>query len=385
MPPHSFDDGTLGIYIHWPFCLAKCPYCDFNSHVARQVDHRRWSEALAAELRASRALSGPRRVSTVFFGGGTPSLMPATVVGRLLDEIARLWACDSDIEVTLEANPTSVEAASFAAFRHAGVNRVSIGIQSLRDEDLRRLGRMHSAEEAVRAIGIGQGIFDRVNIDLIYARQWQAESAWEAELRQAIAFGTDHLSLYQLTVEEGTPFAALDRAGKLRGLPDEDLSANLFEMTQAICESEGLPAYEVSNHARVGRHCRHNLRYWLAQDVIGIGPGAHGRLSVEAGRLAEASERDPATWLARIDSRGSAVQRRLQDPEEVADEHLLMGMRSSRGISLSLRARLRGRPANAESLAELVDLGLIEIRADQAVATAAGRLVLNEVTRRMAG
>jgi oxygen-independent coproporphyrinogen-3 oxidase len=384
MPPDRPDAPSLGIYIHWPFCLAKCPYCDFNSHVSGAIDHVAWRDAYAAELRAAREALGRRSIATVFFGGGTPSLMPERLVGAILEEIARLWALAEDHEITLEANPTSVEASRFGGIRAAGVNRVSVGVQSLRDADLRRLGRTHSAGEAKEALALAQRMFTRVNLDLIYARQWQTPAEWEKELREALAFGTEHLSLYQLTIEEGTPFDALQRRGRLRGLPDEERAADMFELTQSLCADRGLPGYEISNHARPGSECRHNLRYWELRDVLGIGPGAHGRVTIDSRRMADESERDPARWIGQVKAHGSAVVRSIQPDQEVADEYILMGLRTAAGICSDRYAQLRGRPLAASTVSDLVDLGLLCARGTRIATTQAGRLLLNQITRTLA-
>ena len=295
-----WEDAGFGVYVHWPFCQAKCPYCDFNSHVAASVDHDLWLEAYLAEIDAAAAMTGARDVRSVFFGGGTPSLMEPRVVGAVLDRVAARWRVSGQVEVTLEANPTSVEAARLAGYRTAGVNRVSLGVQALNDQDLRRLGRLHSAAEALTAVGVAREIFERVSFDLIYARQDQAVQDWEAELAQALALGPDHVSLYQLTIEDGTAFGDRHRRGRLPGLPDEDRAADLYDVTQSLTEAAGLPAYEVSNHARPGAEARHNLLYWESGDYAGIGPGAHGRLTLGGIRSATVAPR-LARGMARRD------------------------------------------------------------------------------------
>ncbi len=285
------EPPAFGVYIHWPFCLSKCPYCDFNSHVRREpIDEPRFVRAFAAEIAATAARVPARTVSTIFFGGGTPSLMQPATVGSILDAIAKHWRVAPGVEVSLEANPTSVEATRFRGYRLAGVNRVSLGVQALDDKVLAELGRMHSSREALDAVAIARSIFDRYSFDLIYARPRQDPKDWAAELARALAEAGDHLSLYQLPIEEDTPFAALHAAGKL-AIPDDDLGRALYDVTQEVCADHGLPAYEISNHARPGGECRHNLVYWRGHEYAGIGPGAHGRLDIDGTRYATATEK----------------------------------------------------------------------------------------------
>jgi oxygen-independent coproporphyrinogen-3 oxidase len=292
----DWQAGGFGLYVHWPFCLAKCPYCDFNSHVSRDVDHAAWAQALVAEMRHMRVLTGARRLDTVFFGGGTPSLMAPATVEALIEEADRLWGLAPGAEVTLEANPTSVEAGKFRAYAAAGVNRLSLGVQALDDADLRALGRMHTVAEALAAFETARAAFPRVSFDLIYARMGQAAAAWEAELARALAMAVDHLSLYQLTIEPGTRFGELYDLGRLK-VPGDDRAAGMYALTHEMTAAAGLPAYEVSNHARPGAESRHNLVYWRYGDYAGIGPGAHGRLTREDGRrVATVTERLPADW-----------------------------------------------------------------------------------------
>ncbi|NNE52265.1 MAG: coproporphyrinogen III oxidase, partial [Sulfitobacter sp.] len=276
----DWRQGGFGLYIHWPFCEAKCPYCDFNSHVSQQIDQLAWRDAYLAELKRGAAETKRRVLNAVFFGGGTPSLMDPDVVAEVIAEIRHLWPLANDLEITLEANPGSVEAGRFAAYRQAGVSRVSMGIQALNDADLKRLGRIHTVQEALAAFDIARNRFERVSFDLIYGRQEQTLKNWEAELKQALSMAIDHLSLYQLTIEQGTAFGDRYARGKLRGLPNEDLGADMYTVTQEICGQMGFPRYEVSNHARPGAESRHNLIYWRYGDYLGIGPGAHGRLSL---------------------------------------------------------------------------------------------------------
>ncbi|SHO65080.1 oxygen-independent coproporphyrinogen-3 oxidase [Pseudoxanthobacter soli DSM 19599] len=376
----------FGIYVHWPFCAAKCPYCDFNSHVRHKpVDQTRFARAFEAEIATAGARVPGRRVTSVFFGGGTPSLMEPSTVGTVLDAIAATWAVDADVEITLEANPSSVEAGRFAGYRAAGVNRVSLGVQALDDAPLRALGRIHDAAQARDAIAIAQRVFPRSSFDLIYARPGQTAAAWEEELGRALAMAGEHLSLYQLTIEPGTPFAALHEKGRLVTPPDDEAAA-LYELTQDICAAHGLPAYEISNHARPGAESRHNLVYWRTNDYVGVGPGAHGRLSQGNGRWATACERHPESWLERVERTGSGIiDETVLTAEETADEFLLMGLRLAEGIDLDRYAALGGRPVPAARLADFTEEGLILRRANGRIAaTPRGRLVLNALVAALA-
>jgi len=363
----------FGVYVHWPFCLSKCPYCDFNSHVRHAaVDEARFARAFATEIATTAARIGGRTVSTIFFGGGTPSLMRPATVAAILDAIARHWTVAADAEVTLEANPTSVEAARFRGYRTAGINRVSLGVQALDDRVLAELGRLHSAREALDAVAVARSIFERCSFDLIYARPQQTPQDWASELARALAEAGEHLSLYQLTVEPDTPFAALHAAGKLK-IPDEDTARVLYDMTQEVCAAHGLPAYEISNYARPGGECRHNLIYWRAHEYAGIGAGAHGRLNIgrlniDGARHATATEKRPEAWLARVEREGHGlVTDDVLTREEMTDEFLLMGLRLAEGIDPARYAALAGRPLDAERVAALRENGLVEM-------TAAGRL-----------
>jgi putative oxygen-independent coproporphyrinogen III oxidase len=361
-------EPTFGVYIHWPFCLSKCPYCDFNSHVRREpIDEQRFLRAFHIEIGKTAERVRGRTVSTIFFGGGTPSLMqPATIAG-VLNSIARQWRVADDAEITLEANPTSVEATRFRGYRTAGVNRVSLGVQALDDRVLVELGRLHTAREALEAVDVARTVFGRYSFDLIYARPNQEPKAWASELKTALAEAGEHLSLYQLTVEPETPFAALHAAGKLR-LPDEDTARALYDTTQEICAAAGLPAYEISNHARPGGECRHNLVYWRAQEYAGIGPGAHGRLDIEGERHATANEKRPETWLTRVEAEGQGlVADDVLTREERADEFLLMGLRLAEGIDIDGYTAVSGRPLDPARIAMLHEHGLVET-------TASGRL-----------
>ena len=351
----------FGVYVHWPFCLSKCPYCDFNSHVRHAaIDQARFVRAFAAEIAATSARVPGREAVSIFFGGGTPSLMQPATVGAILDTIARHWTLAPDVEVTLEANPTSVEATRFRGYRAAGVNRVSLGVQALDDGALQELGRLHSAREALDAVALARSTFERYSFDLIYARPGQTPQAWAAELTRAVVEAGEHLSLYQLTIEQDTPFAALHAAGKLV-VPDDDTARALYDTTQAICARAGLPAYEISNHARPGAECRHNLVYWRAQEYAGIGPGAHGRLEVAGGRHATATEKRPESWLMRVESLGHGiVSDEALTREQIADEFLLMGLRLAEGIDPARYARLAGRPLEARRVALLREQGALE-------------------------
>ena len=355
----------FGVYVHWPFCLSKCPYCDFNSHVRHAaIDEGRFVRAFAAEIAATAQRIPGRTVESIFFGGGTPSLMQPATVGALLDAISRGWTLARDVEVTLEANPTSVEATRFRGYRAAGVNRVSLGVQALDDAALAALGRTHSVDEALAAVAIARSIFERYSFDLIYARPGQTVAAWREELARAIAQGSDHLSLYQLTIEPDTPFATLHAAGKLK-MPDNDAARALYDVTQEVCRARGLPAYEISNHARPGAECRHNLVYWRYGEYAGVGPGAHGRLDIAGRRRATATERNPEAWLDLVEARGHGLV--VDDTltrEEEADELLLMGLRLAEGIALARYAARAGKPLDPEQIAELTRDGLVETTPD---------------------
>jgi len=361
-------DSPFGVYIHWPFCLSKCPYCDFNSHVRHApIDEGRFVRAFAAEIAATAARAPGRTVATIFFGGGTPSLMQPATVAAILEAVARHWTIAPDVEVTLEANPTSVEAARFRGYRAAGVNRVSLGVQSLDDRVLAELGRTHTAREALQAVGIARAAFDRSSFDLIYARPRQTPREWESELTLALAEAGEHLSLYQLTVEPETPFATLHAAGKLK-IPNADTARVLYDTTQEICTAHGLPAYEISNHARPGGECRHNLVYWRGHEYAGIGPGAHGRLDIAGTRRATATEKRPEAWLERVEREGHGlVTDDALTRDEMADEFLLMGLRLAEGIDTARYAALAGRPLDPARIATLREHGLVET-------TPAGRL-----------
>ncbi|MEM9062283.1 MAG: radical SAM family heme chaperone HemW [Pseudomonadota bacterium] len=372
--------GGFGVYVHWPFCLAKCPYCDFNSHVSRSVDQAAWLTALVAEARHMRSLTGPRRADTIFFGGGTPSLMPPETVAAIIEAVDRLWGLAPGAEITLEANPTSVEAAKFRDYATAGVNRVSMGVQALNDRDLKALGRMHSAAEARAAFDIARSVFHRVSFDLIYARMGQKLEDWEAELGEAMAMAIDHLSLYQLTIEPGTRFHDLHRIGKLT-VPLDSRAADMYTLTQEMTAAAGLPAYEISNHARPGAESRHNLIYWRYGDYVGIGPGAHGRITAPDGvRSATETTRDPARWLAETGARGHALSHTEEiPPRDQALEYAMMGMRLDEGIDLARFTALAGAPPGAARIESLCESGHLRLEDGYLLPTSAGRIVLNTV------
>ncbi|MBV9590553.1 MAG: coproporphyrinogen III oxidase [Hyphomicrobiales bacterium] len=382
---HATRDAGFGVYVHWPFCLAKCPYCDFNSHVRHAPpDQPLFVRAFEAELAHMGELAPGRMVTSIFFGGGTPSLMEPRTVGAILEAIARIWPLDARAEVTLEANPTSVEASRFRGYRAAGVNRVSLGVQALNDPDLKMLGRMHSVDEALRAVAIAMSVFERVSFDLIYARPAQDAAAWRAELETALSRAADHLSLYQLTLEPGTPFEALWCAGKLDPPKPEEARA-LYEVTQELCARHGLPAYEVSNHARPGAQCRHNLTYWRYGEYAGVGPGAHGRLVAPRGRLALSTEKRPETWLRQVAAKGhGVVERQILSRQDEGDEFLLMGLRLAEGIEPERFVALSGRELAPERLTHLMALGLLEERNQRLRATAEGFLVLDALVADLA-
>src|SRR6266852_2369024 len=364
--PQQAGEGkqeAFGVYVHWPFCLSKCPYCDFNSHVRHApIDEGRFSRAFAREIETTAARTPDREVSSIFLGGGTPSLMRPQTVGSILDAIGKHWRVAPDAEITLEANPTSVEATRFRGYRTAGVNRVSLGVQALDDDaSLKALGRLHTAREALDAVAIARTAFDRYSFDLIYARPDQTPVMWADELKLAIAEAAEHLSLYQLTIEPETPFFGLHAAGKLK-TPDEATARALYDVTQDVCARHGLPAYEISNHARPGAECRHNLVYWRGEEYAGIGPGAHGRLDIDGVRHAVATEKRPEAWLMRVEAAGHGVitDDRLNS-EERADEFLLMGLRLAEGIDPQRYTALSGRALDPRRIAVLREEGAIVV------------------------
>jgi putative oxygen-independent coproporphyrinogen III oxidase len=377
---------AFGLYVHWPFCLSKCPYCDFNSHVRHApIDEARFVSAFAREIETSAERAPGREVTSIFLGGGTPSLMAPQTVGAILDSIGKHWRVAPDVEVTLEANPTSVEATRFRGYRSAGVNRVSLGVQALDDASLKALGRLHSAREALDAVAIARKSFDRYSFDLIYARPDQTPQMWADELKLAISEAAEHLSLYQLTIEEGTPFFGLHAAGKLK-TPDEATARALYDVTQDVCAAHGLPSYEISNHARPGAECKHNLVYWRGEEYAGIGPGAHGRLDIDGVRHAIATEKRPEAWLMRVEANGHGfITDDVLNSEERADEFLLMGLRLAEGIDPKRYAALSGRTLDPGRIAVLREEGAIIVDADGRLrVTQAGFPVLDAVVADLA-
>ncbi|MBL8807257.1 MAG: coproporphyrinogen III oxidase, partial [Rhodospirillales bacterium] len=333
---------SFAVYVHWPFCKSKCPYCDFNSHVRDKIDGEAWKTALLAEIDHYAALTPGRTVTSVFFGGGTPSLMDPQLAGAIVDRIAMRWAIAEDPEITLEANPNSAEAERFAAFKSAGVNRLSIGVQALDDRALKFLGRGHDSREARRAVDRAAALFDRFSFDLIYARPGQSVDDWTRELKQALDWQPTHLSVYQLTIEKGTQFATLAERGDL-AMPTEDLQEQLYDATQGLLEAAKMPAYEISNHARKGEESRHNLTYWRYEDYVGVGPGAHGRVTIDGQRRATRQEKLPETWLARVAAQGHATAEDTPlDRAQCVDEALMMGLRLREGIDAARFARVTG-------------------------------------------
>ncbi|MEV5035018.1 coproporphyrinogen III oxidase [Sphingobium sp. LMC3-1-1.1] len=379
LSPDNAADEPIALYVHWPFCVSKCPYCDFNSHVRASIDSDAWRAALLSDLAHEAALNGGRRLSSIFFGGGTPSLMPPDIVGALIDAATRHWRPTSDIEITLEANPSSVEAARFADLAAAGVNRVSLGLQSLENEALHFLGRAHDVREGLAALEVAQSTFGRVNFDLIYARPDQSLADWESELARGLSFGTDHLSLYQLTIEPGTRFATLVAQGKLNPA-DPDHAADLYEQTQAMTAAAGITAYEISNHARPGQESRHNLTYWRYGDYVGVGPGAHGRRD----GLATLRHRKPENWMSAVTRNGHGLQgEEPLDDRDRAREALLMGLRLAEGVDLDRIARLSGLPVDMlvdrHAIARIAGHGMIRQDGQRLRIDPAGMLLLDAI------
>ena len=381
--------AEFAIYVHWPFCKSKCPYCDFNSHVRAAIDEDRWRQALFADLDHYAAATSGRAVTSIFFGGGTPSLMSAPTVAAVLDRIAKRWPLDPAVEITLEANPTSVEAERFRDFRAAGVNRASLGVQALDDAALKFLGRAHDSREALAALDVARRHFERFSFDLIYARPGQTVAGWEAELERALALAGEHLSVYQLTIEPGTAFAAAHARGDF-ALPDEETQAQLYETTQARLAAAGLPAYEISNHAQPGAECRHNLAYWHSADYVGVGPGAHGRLTLDGRRIATRQFRAPETWLAAAERQGHGSEERVVlTLQERLEELLMMGLRLAEGITRDrFRAAIAGEIESVleeHSLTSLIVAGFLNLDEERLAATAAGRQRLNAVLTALLG
>ena len=373
--------SAFGIYVHWPFCAAKCPYCDFNSHVRAQIDEETWLAGILRELQYVHGLQiGPRvPVTSIFFGGGTPSLMTANAIEGVLQQIAQLWAIAEKAEITLESNPASAEAGRFRDYRSAGINRLSLGVQALNNADLKALGRLHDVVEAEAALKLAIRIFDRVSLDLIYARPRQMLRDWRSELATALAFETEHLSLYQLTIEPATPYATLAKTGKLT-LPDDDTAAALYELTQEMTEAAGRPAYEVSNHARPGAECRHNLLYWRYGDYAGVGPGAHGRLTLGGRKFATSGERLPERWSQFVRQHGHGYTEQHEIPDaDAAREHLLMSLRLTEGLDIAGYEARWGIAIDQGRTRALKEEGLLRTAAQRIAPTAKGRLVLNSV------
>ncbi len=387
LPTGPAENATaFGVYVHWPFCAAKCPYCDFNSHVRHGgIDEARFAAAFTREIATIAARVPNRQVSSIFLGGGTPSLMAPHTVAAILDAISKSWHVAGNAEITLEANPSSVEADRFHGYRAAGVNRISLGVQSLNDADLKALGRLHNAAQARAAVEIARAVFPRLTFDLIYARPGQTLNGWRAELEEAIAMAGEHLSLYQLTIEPGTPFAALYASGKLT-VPEPDALADFYAVTQDVTAANGLPAYEISNHAARGAQSRHNLTYWRYQDYAGIGPGAHGRLTIDGVKRAMMSEKHPESWAGQVEAAGHGlIVDEALSGEEAADEMLLMGLRLREGLSTRRYEAISGRPFDPNRLADLFTHGMIESFAgDRLRATAAGWMVLDALVADLA-
>jgi putative oxygen-independent coproporphyrinogen III oxidase len=384
--PALASDPGFALYVHWPFCLAKCPYCDFNSHVrSAAIDEDRYVAAFKTEIKHRAAIAPGRTVRSVFFGGGTPSLMRPQTVQAIIDAIAEAWPIAPGAEITLEANPTSVEAGRFRGYRAAGVNRLSLGVQALNDPDLKFLGRRHTADEALAALKVAASIFSRHSFDLIYARPGQTLEAWRAELAQALDLAGEHLSLYQLTIEPDTMFERLWKAGKL-AVPDADLGRDLFDATQEMTQAHGLPAYEVSNHARPGAESQHNLVYWRYGEYAGIGPGAHGRLIGPDGRRAQSTEKHPEMWLTQVETEGHGlIENELLTAEEQGDEFLLMGLRLREGIDPQRFTKLSGRAIDQRQIESLTDDGFLATDETGRVrVTASGFPVLDSVVADLA-
>tara|TARA_B100000768_G_scaffold181546_1_gene204989 strand:- start:498 stop:1655 length:1158 start_codon:yes stop_codon:yes gene_type:complete len=379
---HDWKNGGFGIYVHWPFCAAKCPYCDFNSHVRKSVDQKRWLTAICLELKNNASRTSGRIVNTIFFGGGTPSLMEPETVSGIINEISLLWELAPDIEISLEANPTSVEAQKFSDFSNAGVNRLSMGIQSLRNNDLKALGRMHTVIEARNAFDIAKKYFHRVSFDLIYARQGQLISDWKAELLEASAMAVDHLSLYQLTIEAGTRFGDLYDRGKLKGLPDDSLAADMYDATQELTFLNNMPAYEISNHALNGAESRHNLIYWRYGDYVGVGPGAHGRITSKGNRIATVTTQNPEDWLRNVELKGTATSDdEIIKPRDQAAEYLMMSLRLTEGLDMNRFEKLCGTALDNQVIDKNIQNGLLKVNNNNLIATQRGKIILNTVIK----
>jgi putative oxygen-independent coproporphyrinogen III oxidase len=378
----DWKNGGFGIYIHWPFCAAKCPYCDFNSHVRKSVDQSRWLSAIRLELKNNAIRTKGRTVNTIFFGGGTPSLMEPETVAGIIKEISKLWVLALDIEISLEANPTSVEAQKFSDFRKAGINRISMGIQSLRNDDLKALGRMHSVNEARKAFDIAKDNFERVSFDLIYARQGQSKFDWEIELKEASSMAVDHLSLYQLTIEDGTRFGDLYERGNLKGMPNDSLAADMYDITQEVTLQNDMPAYEISNHAIEGAESRHNLIYWRYGDYIGVGPGAHGRISENGNKIATTTIENPENWLRGVELNGtSTIDDEVINHIDQASEYLMMSLRLIEGVDMERYKKISGVALDNKLIDKNIENGLITVINNNLIATQRGRIILNTLIK----
>lgn len=375
--------GGFGLYIHWPFCSSKCPYCDFNSHVSAQIDQSRWQAAYLSEIGRVGEETRGRVLQSIFFGGGTPSLMDPGLIEAILNRIRDTWPLANDVEVTMEANPSSVEAGRFKDYNLAGINRVSIGVQALNDNDLKALGRLHSVEDATAAIRVAQKTFERVSFDLIYARQGQSLRAWKAELAEALAMASGHLSLYQLTIEDGTAFGDRFRRGLMRGLPDEDLGVEMYIATQDATEARGYHSYEVSNYAQKDQESRHNCIYWNAGDYIGIGPGAHGRLTLEGVRFATEAMSSPLGWLNGVETSSAFEEREIVSNTDQGVEYLMMGLRRDIGIDLDRLALISRTRLSACKVDGLRALGMLDVVENRLIATQRGRLLLNTIIKEL--
>ena len=375
----DWKNSGFGIYLHWPYCESKCPYCDFNSYVEKNVNWYEWELSFLSQLGFYYQETGDRRVNSIFFGGGTPSLMNPKLVSNIINHISNLWGFEDTVEFTLEANPSSVESRRFAEFKAAGVNRVSIGVQALNNIDLKKLGRLHSVQDALNAIEIGKDTFDRVSFDLIYARQDQKLQDWELELKKALTLEPDHLSLYQLTIEPNTTFGNLKEKGKLSGLPDENLGGDLYHLTNNLCYKFGLNPYEVSNYSRKNHESIHNKIYWNYGDYLGVGPGAHGRITTQKGRFATQNYYSPIKWQKNALNNAGESIRTLINGKDQADEMAMMGLRLNSGFSKERYFRLSGKKLNEKTLTFLISDNLITVENNFIKATAQGRVVLNSL------
>lgn len=382
--PEDWQHGGFGLYIHWPFCQSKCPYCDFNSHVKKAVNQKEWAQAYCSEIKRVGEITGSKLLKSIYFGGGTPSLMDPETVDIILTKVRETWVLSNNIEITLEANPTSVESGRFSGYKDAGVNRVSIGVQALNDLDLRKLGRLHTVADARKAFDTAGKVFDRISFDLIYARQDQTLEDWRLELTDALKMSADHLSLYQLTIETGTAFGDRLAAGGLHGLPQENLSADMYDITQELTTKAGFNAYEVSNHAQSGSESRHNLIYWQAGDYAGIGPGAHGRLTIDNKRVATEAISNPALWINSVNKNNSGdLSYTSLSTNEHADEYLMMGLRITDGIDIARYENISGNQINSNKINYLKDINMVVIHDNRLRATTQGRPLLNAIIREL--